>query len=166
MTIYDDAFEEIMRLTSKGEFETAIGLCSKHLQEWPSSKHDDALHNLAYIRSYTGDLAGAFITISKAIDLAPEVTGHRHARATWALELKRYDVVVADATVLLDLERACDSIVYKNAALVIRSFAFSKLGRYADALYDLSNVDDDGPFRICGAFWMKAQLLQLAQSAG
>jgi tetratricopeptide (TPR) repeat protein len=166
MTIYDDAFEEIMRLSSAGEYAAAMQLCNQHLQDWPPSKHDEALHSLAYVQSRAGDLTGAFVTISKAIDLAPETADHRRARASWALQLKHYDAAVADASVLLDLEKARASIVYKNTALVIRSFALSKLGKSADALRDLSDVDDEGPFRVCGANWMKSQLVELARSVG
>jgi tetratricopeptide (TPR) repeat protein len=162
MTIFDGAHAEILRLVSERRYEDACRNCEEHLRTWPPTERHQALHNLAYVWRMSGDLPAAVRTITEAILLSPKDASHRDARMCWALELKDCEIVIQDGAALLDIERARESVAFRNAALVRRAFAYLQLGRRDDALRDLAEVDGEGPFRIWGANWTRDQLVSKA----
>lgn len=159
----DSAAQTIRSLVRSDKFSEAISICERHIAEWPDFIKDQAWHDLAYVLWCSGAQSDAINAISTAIALAPNDAAHRDARARWALELRKFEITIADCTVLLEIEKSRNSEAFVDAAHVLRGFALVGLNSLEAARADMLLIRGEGPFRIWKKDWAKTTLLSLTE---
>jgi tetratricopeptide (TPR) repeat protein len=153
----------VMDLIKANKFEEALDLCRHHIDHWPTAEKHHAFGWLASVHSRMKNNAAAMEAVTAAIALGPAWSGHWDKRMLLATDMSNFPMAIDDATKLIALERQRGSIAFVESAHVYRAYALIQIGRIEEALSDLSTVQDQGPFRIAGRWWLKSELLEEAR---
>lgn len=160
----DETFDEVRMFVRAKRYDAALEMCNTLMPEWPEKERHHLFDHMAYVYDRMGKAQLALDAISQALELDKTWAGHWDFRMILAIDLGRYDLAVSDSTSLIELEQRRGSIAFVESARVYRAYAQIELGEIERALNDLSMVNDAGPFRIAGKWWLKSELVELAQA--
>ena len=146
----DSANAEIMGLVKRGEFDEALGQCTKWLTV--CSRRD--AHDFLAMRSYAfwraGQKMSAIADARAAAFLRPIWPGHLHRLMRWYTDLCNYEQSLVYARRLIRLEHKRGSDAFLRSAYLHALFALAQKGESGDfkALYD--EIDPGAVERIQG----------------
>lgn len=160
----DREYYIVMGLVQSGNFEAALDLCRRYIECWPSGDRHHAFGWLAYVHERMKNKVAAMEAITSAIKLAPAWIPHLDQRMLLATDIGNFPMALDDATSIISIERQRGSVAFIESAHVYRAYALIRMGRIEEAFSDLSTVQDQGPFRIAGRWWLKSELVEIAQS--
>lgn len=159
----DSTFDKVRALVRAKQFDSALELCNRLLSEWPEKDRHHLFGRIAYIHSRMGNKRAALDSVTQALERDQTSAAHWDQRMILAVEVGDYQLAVSDSTFLIELEERRGSVAFVESARVYRAYALIQQGEIERALSDLSKVKDGGPFRIAGKWWLKSELVNLAQ---
>ena len=159
----DSLFSKIRSLVSEKRYSDAISRCRELFTVWPK-RHHHLFGRLAFIYEQMGDRIAALDAISEAIALKPTSPAHLDHRMVIATNLNNFEMAQTDPDRLIAVEQRRGSKAFIESARIYRAYAFINLGKTLEALKELEEINDPGPFRIDGRLWSKTDLLRLARS--
>jgi tetratricopeptide (TPR) repeat protein len=158
----ESQLQEIEPWCRRREYDVALRLCNKLLDEHPHSR--EALWSRAFIFGGMGDTESAIGDLTRIIALRSEEPCYFTERAHRLIDAGRYAEAVEDLTETLRLCDQWDSDHYRAVAHFVRAYAYLRLGRPNDALADCHHVRDGFSWWIEHGLRTKAEITAEAKA--
>lgn len=161
MNDVDRRLEEIDARRNRREYDIALRLCNKLLEECPDSHR--VLRERAFLYGSMHRTELAIDDLTRVIALRPNEPCYFADRADYLIDARRYREAVDDLTEALRLCDVWRNDYYRATAHFVRAYAHLRLGHSSDALADCRHVRDNFSWWIEGALRSKSGIVTEAE---